>query len=738
MQCKRIEKIAPVQPGRKEGYIITAQKNGEFLLLDVFRENNYRGRQAINTKNGEYAQYDPVSGKWSHRKFGNLLDLDMKCYGYYSWHDARDRTNIDTDKMEKMVRKALIRMTKINYTTDIFDLINRIEQNYDADKRRRIEDNRVMKVQEKMNLVPAVPKNAREWIWRMEGAEDFLFRDKGEWYCTACRKSSPAGLPRREDGEKKVRHNDRVICPNCEKTIVAKTRTDRIEKKSRFYIAQRMDDRMGVWRSFDVTMTWTADGRRIWLNEATRIIMYDIKTGSKYAGEIFYNQYPPNRAWNPEGAYFGNKDNPSQRRMGKEYLYPEGIEEALAGTAFQRCGRLISQMAAGKMKLDYNRLISTQGSHNIAGIVEYLYKGRFWRLMEETIDSISLSPYCQKEYYGSLNIYGTTIEEIFRISDRQRINRIRDMDGGKNTLEWMQLSDRTGARISQETLQWLEKNKIDPDDIRFLKNRMSPQQIMHYITRQQAEEYKGKTAKTVIGQWEDYMNMLEKLGRKMDDEMMYRPRQLKRRHDDCVDEINVRRIRDEMTRDPEKRRQEAEKMNKRFPGAEKVLADIREKYEYGDDQYIITIPRSLMDIITEGQALHHCAGATDRYFDRIMQRETYICFLRRREDPDTPYYTIEVEPGGTIRQHRGYMDEEPNIEQVRPFLRKWQQEIRRRMTKEDKKYAAASAIKRQQNIEELKANRNTRVLQGLMEDFMPQEAGELQADDLPTLLAAGA
>lgn len=736
MQCKKIEKIAPVQPGRKEAYIITAQKGGECLILDVFKENAYRGRHALNTESGEYAQYDPTAGKWFHRKFGNLLDLDMKNYGYYSSSTATERCNIDTDKMKGMIEVALKKMTKIRYTHDIFELINRMEQDYDAGRRRRIEDNRVMKVKEKMNLVPAVPENAREWIWRMEGAEDFLFRDAGEWYCTACGKSSRTGLPCREDGEKKLRHNDRVICPNCGKTVTAKTRTDRIVKKSRFYIAQRMDDRMGVWRSFDVTLKWTAGGRRIRLNEATRIIMYDIKTGSKYAGEIFYNQYPADCVWNPEGAWFDNKGNPSQRRMGKEYLYPEGIEEALAGTAFQRCGRMLSQMAADKIRLDYNRLISTQGSHNMAGIAEYLYKGRFRRLLEEFVDGIN--PCRPGEYYGDLNIYGITMEEIFRISDRQRINRIRDMDGGKNTLEWMQLSDRTGTRISQETLQWLEKNKINPGDIRFLGGRMSPQQVMHYITRQQAEEYRGKTAKAVIGQWEDYMDMLEKLGRRTDDEMMYRPRQLKRRHDDCVDEINVRRIRDEMTRDPEKRRQEAEKMNRRFPGAEKVLADIREKYEYGDDQYIITVPRSLMDIITEGQALHHCAGATDRYFDRIMQRETYICFLRRREDPDTPYYTIEVEPGGTIRQHRGYMDEEPNIEQVRPFLRRWQQEIRRRMTAEDKEHAAASAIKRQQNIEELKANRNTRVLQGLMEDFMPQEmAGELQADDLPALLAAG-
>lgn len=741
MQCKKIEKIAPVRPGRIAEYLITARKEGGVLLLDVFKSDTYRGRQAIDCKTGEYMQYDPDTGKWSQRKFGNLLDLDMRPYGYWLYSDAKGRMAFDTKEMKEMVKKELT-MTKIPYTPNIFHQINDIEQKYAQEKRERIEDNRVMKIQDKMRLVPVVPEKAREWIWQVEGAEDYAFRDREQrWHCTACGNSVHPRYLHREDGQKKIRHNDRVICPKCKKTVTAKTRTAQIKKKSSFYLAQRIDDRMGAWRSFDVTMEWTPDGRRIWLNEATRIIMYDISTGSKYAGEIFYNQYTTKGAysgtggWNLEYAYFDNKRNPSNRHMGKEYLYPEGIEEALKGTAFQQCARIVSQMAADGMKLDYNRLISAQGNGSITGIVEYLYKGRFHRLLEETISHIGLAR--AGDYYGPLNLHGTTIEEIFGITDRQLINRVRDTDGGETALEWMRKSEETGAKINQETLQWLEKNKIEPNDVGFVKAYMNPQQIMNYVKRQQAEEYKGKTAGQVVNQWQDYMNMLARLGRKTDDEMMYRPRQLKRRHDECVEEINAQRIREEMKRNAVEREREAEKMRKRFPGAEEILKEIRGKYEYRDEEYIITVPRKLTDIIMEGQALHHCAGATDRYFDRIMQRETYICFLRRASDPKTPYYTIEVEPGGTIRQHRGLYDEEPNIEQVKPFLRKWQKEIHKRMTREDREHAAASALKRQQNIEELKKNRNTRVLQGLMEDFMPQEnAGENTPGDVP--MAAGA
>ena len=148
------------------------------------------------------------------------------------------------------------------------------------------------------------------------------------------------------------------------------------------------------------------------------------------------------------------------------------------------------------------------------------------------------------------------------------------------------------------------------------------------------------------------------------------------------------------------------------------LGLIREKFEYVADGFFIKVPEKIVDIVSEGNYLHHCAGATDRYFDRIKSHETYICFLRKVEEPDIPFYTIEVEPGGTIRQHRGMYDEEPELDLVKPFLREWQKEIRKRMSKKDHELAAVSKQKREENIAELKAKNNTRVLNGLMEDFM--------------------
>lgn len=185
---------------------------------------------------------------------------------------------------------------------------------------------------------------------------------------------------------------------------------------------------------------------------------------------------------------------------------------------------------------------------------------------------------------------------------------------------------------------------------------------------------------------------------------------MKRRHDEVIAECQMRQA-----------ELQADAYSKRFPGAEDNLHEIRSRFEYENDEYRIIVPKRLEEIVKEGNTLHHCVANTDRYFDRIMQKETYICFLRTKEAPEVPFYTIEVEPGGTIRQHRGEFDEEPDIENVKGFLKEWQRHIKKNMTDRARKDAEKSAMLRRKNIEELQENNNTRVLQGLMEDFMDAE-----------------
>lgn len=70
------------------------------------------------------------------------------------------------------------------------------------------------------------------------------------------------------------------------------------------------------------------------------------------------------------------------------------------------------------------------------------------------------------------------------------------------------------------------------------------------------------------------------------------------------------------------------------------------EFEYGD--YKVIIPTTAQDIITEGQRMHHCVGS---YVNRVLENDCYICFIRHKNTPDTPYITCQVYNNGEIGQY---------------------------------------------------------------------------------------
>ena len=705
MRRRLVEKTEPKR-ARKKGKIITAQEAGGILILNIFQDRQLRARYCMDSGSYEYGAWDAAAGKWNSRKFEGVF-YDKKINScYYSGCMQEEDVAFDSREDRELISTML---KKEDWRKDVIRLLNAREEKYSWDAREQKEYRRRERVQDVMARVPEKPEGIKAWIeQKAAGDLAYLFFDRGEgtWNCTDCGKRVPEKQLKRADGGQ-VRHGDRTACPRCGRTCQAVRRTDKKEVKTHFCLIQPMDREMGVARHFDVRILWDKDGRHTRLSESMRILLFKpaSKKFRKLRCDIYYNQI--DAGWEldqPSGreGHFDNSGNQANRRSYAGYLYDGGIREALKATHYESWIRVFEQMSAAGACAQYNCLMAAQ-DELLPGMVEMLFKGRFYRLLREESENIS---YLSAEYFGTLRQAGR-IEKVFQIQDRQKINRIRDLDGGSLMVKWMRWSEQENVRISDKALLWLDENKLEPGEMKVILKRMSPEKAANYIERQRRESYKGKKAKEVVAQYADYLAMCERLKKATSDEMIYRPRELKRRHDGAVEEIQAREA-----------EVKAEEYAARFPGVEEAMQEIRERYEYASGQYIITVPRRCVDIVMEGRALHHCAGSSDRYFDRIRQHETYICFLRRAEEPDKPYYTIEVEPGGTIRQHRGYLDEEPEIEEIRPFLREWQQVLKRRMSEEDRRRARISAVKREENIEELKAKNNTRVLQGLMEDFM--------------------
>lgn len=685
---------APVIPAdAKRTQQITFQVTENYLILDVWRGGNNTCRHAVNLKTWEYGTYYPDAGI---KKATNINSCTDNYERYFYDYRLKDEEWLTPEQIKEL---DILTREKKDWVDDVLQRIERMETDYNAEKREQARNSKEERIRRLMSKCPYPGKEVHDWITeKIVGDLQYAFYDKQKktCHCTACGGDFP------EEAAGVVKHRKQITCPLCGHLLTVNKKADIISVTDWLTMIHNVDDKQGVERHFKVTVEWDRTGKRTTdLEEHIRLMM--LRNVKKESRKIYYYG---NLYWT--GWSTGNN---SSRRWHSAYLYPdtEGIQVGLQGTAYAAWSDVLPMLAQMGIKAHYNGLL-VESNREFTGIAEYMAKGRFYRLLDELSQCIT--------YWGgysgeTIDVSGESAEEILQIEDKQLINRLRQENGGMCMLRWLQWSDFNNKKLSEQYLSWAEKNKIEPDS--YLKSDakkyLTPEQLMNYINRQKKESYPSRTIVGVWDQYEDYLSVAKKLGKHMNDALVYRPRELKRRHDEVNAEMELRRDKIEAAR-------QAQEMRDKYPGYEDILSEIKEKFEYQNDTYCIVVPKNFMEITAEGIALHHCVGNTERYFDRIVSRETYICFLRQQSSPDKPFYTIEVEPGGTIRQHRGAFDEEPGIEEIKPFLREWQKVIRKRMSKQDHEYAAQSEILRQKNIEELKAKNNTVVLKGLAEDLM--------------------
>lgn len=94
-------------------------------------------------------------------------------------------------------------------------------------------------------------------------------------------------------------------------------------------------------------------------------------------------------------------------------------------------------------------------------------------------------------------------------------------------------------------------------------------------------------------------------------------------------------------------KEEQERLNKL---AAKLYDQRKEKFEYADDNFPIVVPEEMNKITKEGVYLHHCVGG---YISRVAEGRTNILFLRKNENIDIPFFTIEVNNHNEVIQIHG-------------------------------------------------------------------------------------
>lgn len=116
-------------------------------------------------------------------------------------------------------------------------------------------------------------------------------------------------------------------------------------------------------------------------------------------------------------------------------------------------------------------------------------------------------------------------------------------------------------------------------------------------------------------------------------------------HDICVELLN-RQTAEQREFDRKSKEEKHKILEKKMEKLDKERA----KYNYEEGNFFIKLPQKLNEISTEGMELHHCVGS---YINRHATGDTTILFLRKKSEPNVPFYTIEILGDTMVNQIHG-------------------------------------------------------------------------------------
>lgn len=160
-----------------------------------------------------------------------------------------------------------------------------------------------------------------------------------------------------------------------------------------------------------------------------------------------------------------------------------------------------------------------------------------------------------------------------------------------------------------------------------VKHDVAIPQAIDYLERvNHAQAFEPNSA---ITQWRDYLDACVRAERVTYDKY---PNSLKREHDIWIREAGH-------ISNADNREQFARVMRE------------YEDIDFKNDKYCIVVPLDAQDLIKEGDALRHCVGS---YIGSVANRICTIFFVRDKDEPEKPLYTLEVRKGGVKGQLHGF------------------------------------------------------------------------------------
>lgn len=661
-------------------YVMNSRMLRGILKIDMYRSEDIRGLK----KQWKYQIFINVEGE----EYISRERIENNGETTYKWRKAMIR-NLDEDNWWRSNHDYLAgatRGTKENiriYLKNEMDNPGDEVQKWQETCKKRIEDKRIekhtKKWDEEMDKIPKIPNDFMRWARRnafdSENRMYYPFDNRG--FCTACQRLVP--LPKG-----KLHHLDEKKCPVCHKKVemIQKNRRHRkmITQRWNGWICcvQKYEDGIVVRNYTSTRVEEQAEITRLpkleyhfW--EETRVLIHEGMV-EEYEWEDYKRR---GMRWvKQEYPHIGN-DRCRVYTSNLKRVVPESIYHILKEQETGATDRESSNYISIEKMLWYEKKYP---------IIEMSIKAGLMKL------GLEMMTYATSEIPEMLP--GKTLAKKLGI-DNARMKRLKENNGGITYLRWLIYEKEMDTIFRDNDIQIMEQADATPKKIKELLDVLSLQKIANYCEKQAAirEERTGDADqyKQVLWDWMDFKGMMQAARMDVHNELLLKPADLTIAHNELV-----------AMKDKEDMEKSIEEICKKYPNVNEICKTLK-RYEYSNDEFSIVAPRDVRDILREGSTLKHCIHTCEYYFNRIEQRETYLLFLRRTKEVDTPWYTLEMEPGGNIRQKKSVLNEAyKDLEEALPFIKEYQKWVQKTLSETEKKLAEKSDKKRRKEYKQIR------------------------------------
>lgn len=560
-----------------------------------------------------------------------------------------------------MIQKKLVNDYLGTGNLGVKEAVLKFQNDVRDEKRNKKHRSEIEAIDAVMNVVPELPKDFDNWI--IESAfihERYLIYHYGDKenaaYCTHCGKEVKLKIT--------PRHNKNGICPSCRTNALMKSwnKQKYLQDKKNVGIIQKLTDGSGyILRRFRCLLKrtlekdWGLEVAGCWENERFKL--------DGYFRQVEFFEYGEFRntgveRWCHElnhGGYYGYYGT----SVNECILYYRNLKNLRKGTDLQYIP--IEELWRNNQGA-YCTPLNVLSNLRSCPQIEYLLKVKLYRLSwdlatkywrnDKEVDWEKKKPW-----------------QFLKVTKEQLSQCIR-MNITKRQLAVLHEANEFGIKLSDDQIRFFTE-EIGPDLIGEILQYGHAEKFQRYLTKQLLEEKKNR-----IGDYMDYLEDLKKLRVPITMDVLF-PKHFQQTHQRYA-----------LQRQEQEDRLKKMEITEKDKLLQEMLPDLKEIYSMEDDNFLVILPTCKEDFNREGRENHNCVGGS--YFDKMLEGKSCVMFLRKKEEPDKAFCTVEMQ-GSRILQNRAVRNSEPPQE-AKIFMEKFSKEVEKRIRKKERERIRLLAV----------------------------------------------